>query len=76
MYREKKPGSEWITTNVANNSRFVVSGTSTFAPYELKVQAVNNYGEGPEPAVVVGHSGEDGKLSERDAFSVLFSDLL
>ncbi|XP_036068189.1 neuronal cell adhesion molecule isoform X13 [Oryzias melastigma] len=59
MYREKKPGSEWITTNVANNSRFVVSGTSTFAPYELKVQAVNNYGEGPEPAVVVGHSGED-----------------
>ncbi|XP_078804636.1 neuronal cell adhesion molecule isoform X20 [Oryzias latipes] len=59
MYREKKPGSEWITTNVANNSRFVVSGTSTFAPYELKVQAVNNYGEGPEPAVVIGYSGED-----------------
>uniref|UniRef100_A0A3P9L6F8 Neural cell adhesion molecule L1 n=1 Tax=Oryzias latipes TaxID=8090 RepID=A0A3P9L6F8_ORYLA len=59
MYREEKPGSEWITTNVANNSRFVVSGTSTFAPYELKVQAVNNYGEGPEPAVVIGYSGED-----------------
>lgn len=46
---------------VANNSKFVVSGTPTFVPYELKVQAVNDYGAGPDPAVAVGFSGEDRK---------------
>lgn len=47
---------------VANNSKFVVSGTPTFVPYELKVQAVNDYGEGPEPPIAHGHSGEDCEL--------------
>lgn len=51
--------SDWTTVTVANNSRFVVSGTPTFAPYELKVQAVNDHGVGPKPAVAHGYSGED-----------------
>ncbi|XP_045893916.1 neuronal cell adhesion molecule-like [Micropterus dolomieu] len=59
MWRQKTANSEWNTVTVANNSKFVVSGTPTFVPYELKVQAVNDYGEGPEPAIAHGHSGED-----------------
>lgn len=37
----------------------VVSNTSTFVPYEIRVQAVNSQGKGPEPPVTVGYSGED-----------------
>ncbi|XP_037834137.1 neuronal cell adhesion molecule-like isoform X3 [Kryptolebias marmoratus] len=58
-WRQKKLGAEWATQNVSSNSKFTVSGTPTFSPYEIKVQAVNNYGAGPEPAVVLGFSGED-----------------
>ncbi|XP_061577046.1 neuronal cell adhesion molecule-like isoform X13 [Cololabis saira] len=59
MWRQKRPGSEWTSVTVANNSKFVVSGTPTFVPYELKVQAANEHGDGPEPAVALGYSGED-----------------
>ncbi|XP_061629770.1 neuronal cell adhesion molecule-like isoform X5 [Phyllopteryx taeniolatus] len=59
MWRQKMMDSEWIVATVANNSKFVVSRTPTFVPYELKVQAVNDYGAAPEPAVAYGHSGED-----------------
>ncbi|XP_038164810.1 neuronal cell adhesion molecule-like isoform X15 [Cyprinodon tularosa] len=58
-WRHKRPGTDWTTVTVANNSKFTVSGTPTFSPYEIKVQAVNDLGEGPEPAVVIGYSGED-----------------
>lgn len=37
----------------------VVSNTSTFVPYEIKVQAINSQGKGPEPQVTIGYSGED-----------------
>lgn len=37
----------------------VVGGTPTFSPYEIRVQAVNSAGKGPEPPVIVGYSGED-----------------
>ncbi|XP_072242292.1 neuronal cell adhesion molecule-like isoform X14 [Leuresthes tenuis] len=59
MWRQQRLGSEWTQVNVANNSKFIVSGTPTFVPYELKVQAINDYGDGPEPAVSLGYSGED-----------------
>uniref|UniRef100_A0AAQ4PSM5 Neuronal cell adhesion molecule n=1 Tax=Gasterosteus aculeatus aculeatus TaxID=481459 RepID=A0AAQ4PSM5_GASAC len=59
MWRQKVVDSDWTTVTVANNSKFVVSGTPTFVPYELKVQAVNDHGAGPEPAVAHGYSGED-----------------
>ncbi|XP_056907093.1 neuronal cell adhesion molecule-like isoform X7 [Takifugu flavidus] len=66
MWRQKDLDSEWTSVTVANNSKFVVSGTPTFAPYELKVQAVNDYGAGPEPAVALGFSGEDLPLAAPD----------
>ncbi|KAM7414914.1 hypothetical protein PAMA_019636 [Pampus argenteus] len=59
MWRQKMMDSEWTTVTVANNSKFVVSGTPTFVPYELKVQAVNDHGAAPEPAIAHGYSGED-----------------
>ncbi|XP_033181131.1 neuronal cell adhesion molecule-like isoform X7 [Mastacembelus armatus] len=59
MWRQKAVDGEWTTVTVANNSKFVVSGTPTFVPYELKVQAVNDHGVGPEPAIFHGYSGED-----------------
>ncbi|KAM6106896.1 LOW QUALITY PROTEIN: neural cell adhesion molecule L1 [Phoenicopterus ruber ruber] len=37
----------------------VVGGTPTFSPYEIRVQAVNDAGKGPEPAIIIGYSGED-----------------
>ncbi|XP_049579481.1 neuronal cell adhesion molecule isoform X11 [Syngnathus scovelli] len=59
MWRQKMMETDWITATVANKSKFVVSGTPTFVPYELKVQAVNDFGAAPEPAVALGLSGED-----------------
>uniref|UniRef100_A0A3Q1GIG4 Neuronal cell adhesion molecule n=1 Tax=Acanthochromis polyacanthus TaxID=80966 RepID=A0A3Q1GIG4_9TELE len=59
MWRQKALDSDWTTVTVANNSKFVVVGTPTFVPYELKVQAVNDHGEGPEPKIAEGYSGED-----------------
>lgn len=59
MWRQKVVDSDWTAVSVANNSKFVVSGTPTFVPYELKVQAVNDHGAGPEPAIAHGYSGED-----------------
>lgn len=58
--------SDWTAVTVANNSKFVVSGTPTFVPYELKVQAVNDHGAGPEPAVAHGYSGEDCEFLRRE----------
>uniref|UniRef100_UPI0037E72952 neuronal cell adhesion molecule-like isoform X8 n=1 Tax=Semicossyphus pulcher TaxID=241346 RepID=UPI0037E72952 len=59
MWRKKAVNSEWITATVANTSKFVVTGTPTFVPYELKVRAVNDHGAAPEPAIAHGFSGED-----------------
>ncbi|XP_041652037.1 neuronal cell adhesion molecule-like isoform X8 [Cheilinus undulatus] len=59
MWRQKSVNSEWSTATVANTSKFVVSGTPTFVPYELKVQAVNDHGVAPDPPIAHGYSGED-----------------
>ncbi|KAM7003341.1 neuronal cell adhesion molecule-like isoform 11-T12 [Tautogolabrus adspersus] len=59
MWRQKAVNSDWNTASVANTSKFVVSGTPTFVPYELKVQAVNDHGAAPDPAIAHGYSGED-----------------
>uniref|UniRef100_A0A665X5Y5 Neural cell adhesion molecule L1-like n=1 Tax=Echeneis naucrates TaxID=173247 RepID=A0A665X5Y5_ECHNA len=38
---------------------FVVNDVGNFSAFEIKVQAVNDIGEGPEPDPVIGYSGED-----------------
>ncbi|XP_048193823.1 neuronal cell adhesion molecule isoform X25 [Perognathus longimembris pacificus] len=58
-WRQKDGDDEWTSVLVANVSKYIVSGTPTFVPYLIKVQALNNVGFAPEPAEVMGHSGED-----------------
>ncbi|XP_073921119.1 neuronal cell adhesion molecule isoform X15 [Castor canadensis] len=58
-WRQKDGDDEWTSVLVANVSKYIVSGTPTFVPYLIKVQALNDAGFAPEPAVVMGHSGED-----------------
>ncbi|XP_049638930.1 neuronal cell adhesion molecule isoform X6 [Suncus etruscus] len=58
-WRQKDGDDDWTFIVVANVSKYIVSGTPTFVPYLIKVQALNDAGFAPEPAVVMGHSGED-----------------
>ncbi|XP_036774850.2 neuronal cell adhesion molecule isoform X9 [Manis pentadactyla] len=58
-WRQRDGDDEWTSVIVANVSKYIVSGTPTFAPYLVKVQALNDVGFAPEPAEVMGHSGED-----------------
>ncbi|XP_038595045.1 neuronal cell adhesion molecule a isoform X10 [Micropterus salmoides] len=71
QWRQKDVDNEWSSETVANVSQFVVSGTPTYVPYEIKVQAVNYYGSGPEPEVVIGYSGEDLPLSAPESVQVM-----
>ncbi|XP_072509141.1 neuronal cell adhesion molecule isoform X2 [Notamacropus eugenii] len=58
-WRQKDGDDEWTSVVVANVSKYIVSGTPTFVPYLVKVQALNDVGFAPEPVIIVGHSGED-----------------
>ncbi|KAM8973601.1 neuronal cell adhesion molecule isoform 5-T5 [Pelodytes ibericus] len=58
-WRQKDIDDEFVSVTVANVSKHIVSGTPTFVPYEIKVQALNDVGYASDPAVVIGHSGED-----------------
>ncbi|XP_046730798.1 neurofascin homolog (chicken) a isoform X20 [Silurus meridionalis] len=57
-WRRKELKEEWnnITTT---NTKHIVSDTDTYVPYEIKIQAVNDFGPGPESNIVIGYSGED-----------------
>lgn len=56
---EEQPWSNVTTAGF----RHVVENTETYVPYEIKVQARNDFGAGPESNVVVGFSGEDGEYT-------------
>ncbi|XP_054464370.1 neural cell adhesion molecule L1.2 [Anoplopoma fimbria] len=51
-------GPRWHT-NYTTTPPFTVNDIGNFSAYEIKVQAVNEKGEGPEPDPVIGYSGED-----------------
>lgn len=57
-YRKLGVGDNWSDHLVKRHS-FVVKNTTTFVPYEIKIQSRNSHGWGPEPKVVTGYSGED-----------------
>ncbi|CAG6021338.1 unnamed protein product, partial [Menidia menidia] len=57
-YRKLGVEDVW-TDQLVSGSSFVVRNTSTFIPYEIKVQSRNSHGWGPEPKVITGYSGED-----------------
>lgn len=57
-YRRQDIEEDWHEQMVKRHS-FVVKNTPTFVPYEIKIQAKNHQGWGPEPKIVTGYSGED-----------------
>ncbi|XP_010188780.1 PREDICTED: neural cell adhesion molecule L1-like protein, partial [Mesitornis unicolor] len=57
-WRQRGVGADWNEEVVKKHS-LTLRNTPTFVPYEIKVQAVNNLGSGPEPNVTIGYSGED-----------------
>lgn len=59
-WRRKDAEEEWNNlTTVGTNH--VVHNTEIYVPYELKIQARNEFGAGPESNLVIGYSGEDSK---------------
>ncbi|XP_035377497.1 neuronal cell adhesion molecule a isoform X3 [Electrophorus electricus] len=70
-WRRWDMGGDWTSVTVANISEYIVSGTPTFVPYEVTVQAENNYGAGPEPEVVLGYSGEGRPMTPPENVQVL-----
>lgn len=57
-WRRKDSGEEWNNVTTVG-SKHVVQNTETYVPYEIKIQARNEFGSGPESNMVVGYSGED-----------------
>lgn len=58
QWRLQRTRGAW-QEQIVSDPFLVVSNTSTFVPYEIKVQAINSHGKGPEPQVTIGYSGED-----------------
>ncbi len=59
-WRRKDSEEEWSNVTTVG-SKHVVHNTETYVPYDIKIQARNEFGSGPESNVVVGFSGEDSK---------------
>lgn len=56
-------GPKWHT-NYTTSPPLIIHDIGSFSAFEIKVQAVNKEGEGPEPDPVIGYSGEDVPLEE------------
>ncbi|XP_014898788.1 neurofascin [Poecilia latipinna] len=57
-WRRRDSREEWKNATT-KWLKYYIYDADTFTPYELKVQAVNDFGLGPESPVVIGYSGED-----------------
>ncbi|XP_077398636.1 neural cell adhesion molecule L1-like protein isoform X12 [Vanacampus margaritifer] len=57
-YRKLAVEDTW-TEHLVKRHSFVVRNTSTFIPYEIKIQSRNSHGWGPDPKIATGYSGED-----------------
>ncbi|XP_039737729.1 neurofascin isoform X1 [Pteropus medius] len=57
-WRRRETRESWNSVTVWG-SRYVVGQTPVYVPYEIRVQAENDFGKGPEPDTVIGYSGED-----------------
>ncbi|KAM4813677.1 neurofascin isoform X2 [Urocitellus parryii] len=57
-WRRRETRETWNNVTVWG-SRYVVGHTPVYVPYEIRVQAENDFGKAPEPDTVIGYSGED-----------------
>ncbi|KAJ6659836.1 hypothetical protein lerEdw1_018291 [Lerista edwardsae] len=59
-WRRKDTRESWSNATVEGNvNKYVVTQTPIYTPYEIRVQAENEYGRAMEPDTVIGYSGED-----------------
>nr|XP_060628937.1 neurofascin isoform X14 [Anolis sagrei ordinatus] len=59
-WRRRDTRESWSNRTVKGDiSQYTVTQTPIYTPYEIKVQAVNDYGMAPEADTVIGYSGED-----------------
>ncbi|XP_051494736.1 neurofascin isoform X21 [Apus apus] len=63
-WRRRDPRGSWYNETV-KAPRHVVWNTPIYVPYEIKVQAENDFGRAPEPETYIGYSGEDLPSSPR-----------
>ncbi|XP_008497702.1 neurofascin isoform X7 [Calypte anna] len=63
-WRRRDPRGSWYNETV-KVPRHVVWNTPIYVPYEIKVQAENDFGRAPEPDTYIGYSGEDLPSSPR-----------
>ncbi|KAL7398325.1 hypothetical protein ABVT39_007876 [Epinephelus coioides] len=61
-WRRRDSREEWKNATT-KWLKYYIYDADTFTPYEIKVQAVNDFGLGPESPVVIGYSGEDRPLT-------------
>jgi hypothetical protein len=57
-WKRKDSREEWKNATT-KWLRYYIYDADTFTPYEIKVQAFNSFGLGPESKVIIGYSGED-----------------
>ncbi|XP_041748217.1 neurofascin isoform X4 [Coregonus clupeaformis] len=57
-WRRKDTGEEWSNVTTVG-AKHIVHDTETYVPYEIKLQARNDFGPGPESNIIIGYSGED-----------------
>uniref|UniRef100_A0A7N8X9Q2 Neural cell adhesion molecule L1 n=1 Tax=Mastacembelus armatus TaxID=205130 RepID=A0A7N8X9Q2_9TELE len=57
-WRRKDVEEDWSNVTTVG-SKHVVYNTEIYVPYEIKIQARNEFGTGPESNMVIGYSGED-----------------
>uniref|UniRef100_A0A8D3A563 Neural cell adhesion molecule L1 n=1 Tax=Scophthalmus maximus TaxID=52904 RepID=A0A8D3A563_SCOMX len=68
-WRRRDSREEWKNATT-KWLKYYIYDADTFTPYELKVQAVNDFGLGPESPVVIGYSGEDRTVSDIESTQV------
>ncbi|KAL4622382.1 neurofascin isoform X10 [Arapaima gigas] len=58
LWRRQDVGRDWKNATTTS-ARHILHDAGVYAPYEIKVLAVNDFGPGPESDVIIGYSGED-----------------
>ncbi|XP_056304719.1 neurofascin isoform X2 [Danio aesculapii] len=69
-WRRRDSREEWKNYTTYWWCSTIIYDTDTFTPYEIKVQAINFFGYGPESPVVIGYSGEDRPVAAPSELSV------
>ncbi|XP_067324145.1 neurofascin isoform X19 [Anolis sagrei] len=70
-WRRRDTRESWSNRTVKGDiSQYTVTQTPIYTPYEIKVQAVNDYGMAPEADTVIGYSGEDSGVGKHFIWDV------